>query len=169
MSNNVYVSMLVCWKEQRRLINVKINDDLNTIEKSIIEIYQLQQFNHFQAYQIQYYDEIYKTFMDLSSHTIEYFQKLVQKLLLPNSPTKDNQIWQLRIIPKTIEIIRMFNNTKEISSFPFALVDEDQESINTQIDNTSHSGRLYLILILLSIRLYSDSYGRLTGSCDIAN
>ncbi len=105
--------MLVCWNKQRRLINVKINDNLNTIEKSMIEIYQLEQFNHFQDYQIQYYDEIYKTFIDLSSQTIEYFQKLVEKLLSSNAPTKDHQIWRLRIIPKAIMTIRRFPNTKK--------------------------------------------------------
>ncbi len=30
--------MVVCWKEQQRLIGLKDNDDLNTIEKSIIDI-----------------------------------------------------------------------------------------------------------------------------------
>ncbi len=100
--------MLVCWKQQRRLINLKSDDDLNTIEKSIINSYHLQQINHFYEYQIQYYDKIYQTFIDLCSETIQRFQQLLRELLLPNAPSKNEIIWHLRMIPKAIEIIGMF-------------------------------------------------------------
>ncbi len=109
--------MLVCWKQQRRLINLKIDDDLNTIKKSIIDIYNLQQTNHFDEYQIQYYDEIYQEFIDLYSETIQRFQQVVQNLLLSDGSTKNENNWHLRIIPKAIEIIRMFNNIKIIFIF----------------------------------------------------
>lgn len=112
MTNNKCVTMLVCWKQQRRLINLKSDDDLNTIKKSIIDIYNLQQINHFDEYQIQYYDEIYQEFIDLYSETIQRFQQVVQKLLLSDGSTKNENNWHLRIIPKAIEIIRMFNNIK---------------------------------------------------------
>ncbi len=112
MTNNEYLTMLVCWKQQRRLINLKSDDDLNTIEKSVNNIYDLQQSNHFYKYQLQYYDPIYQTFIDLYSETIQRFQQLVQELLLSNAPSKNEKIWRLRIILKAIETICMFNNTK---------------------------------------------------------
>lgn len=117
MSNDTYVTMLVCWKRQRRLINIKSDDDLNTIKKSIIDIYNLQQTNHFDQYQIQYYDEIYQNFIDLYSETLQRFQQFVQKLLLSNTSSKNENIWHLRIIPKAIETMCMFNNIKIIFLF----------------------------------------------------
>ncbi len=129
--------MLVCWKKQRRLINVKMDEDLNTIEQLIIKSYQLEQFHHFQEYQIQYYDEAYQTFIDLSSQTIGFFQKLVEKLQSFNAPTKDHQIWRLRIIPKAIKTIRTFPNTgKRVTTYSFAFTGEvadDEESVNNTI------------------------------------
>jgi hypothetical protein len=117
MTNDEYVTLLVCWKEQRRLINLKINDDLNTIEKSIMNIYQLKQTKHFYDYQVQYYDKIYQTFIDLCAGTIQRFQQLMKELLLSDAPSKSEQIWRLLIIPKAIETIRMFSNREIFISF----------------------------------------------------
>ena len=113
MSNTTCIAMLVCWKEQRGLIDVNRADHCGSIEKSIIESYQLENFQHFREYQIQYYDESYRTFVDLSPQTMECFRKVVEKLLSTDAPTKDHPIWQLRIIRKATATIGWFSNIEE--------------------------------------------------------
>lgn len=112
MINNESIAMLVCWKQQRRLIHLKNDDDLNTIEKSIIDIYHLQQSNKFYEYQIQFYDQNYQTFIDLYSETIHIFQQLVKRLLSSDAPPKNEKIWCLQMIPKEIETTCMFSIKK---------------------------------------------------------
>jgi hypothetical protein len=108
MSKDEYITMVVCWKEQQRLIDLKDNDDLNTIEKSIIDIYHLQQSNVFYEHQVQFYDQNFQTFIDLCSETIHRFQQLVKYLQSKDAPSKTENIWRLKIIPKAIEKISMF-------------------------------------------------------------
>ena len=74
MADHEVVTMLVRWKDQRRLIKIKLNDDINAIEKAISNTYQLRQLNCLYEYQIQYYDSDSENFIDLYSETIDLFQ-----------------------------------------------------------------------------------------------
>jgi hypothetical protein len=112
MIDNECITMVVCWKQQQRFINLKSDDDLYTIEKSVIDIYHLQQSNIFNKHQIQYYDQNYQTFIDLCAETVHQFQQLIKTLRSPNAPSKTENIWRLKMIPKAIEKISMFNNNK---------------------------------------------------------
>jgi hypothetical protein len=100
MSNSEFISMLVCWEQQRRMINLKNDDSLYAIEKSVENIYNLHQSNNFYEYQIQYYNRHYQTFIDLCPESFTSFQQILQELFLPNAPPKSEQIWRLKVIPK---------------------------------------------------------------------
>lgn len=153
MTNNI--TMIVSLDQQRRLINLKIDETLDNIEKSIINVYSLKQKNYFHQYQIQYYDPIYKTFIDLYIETIERFHQLLQELLLPNAPSKDTNHWYLKIIPKATRMIHSIMK-KNFTSFFFLHVDDtfhdstvvcepanciEQESRNMQMDDTTSSSQ----------------------------
>jgi hypothetical protein len=112
MVDNQYITMIVRWNDQRRPIEININDDLNAIENSISNTYQLQQVTNLYKYQIQYYDNDYENFMDLYPASFNSFQKLLSKLLLPEAPPKNSKEWVLKIIPRTIETMRKLNITK---------------------------------------------------------
>lgn len=120
---NVTAPMLVCWKQQRRIIDVKEEDNLKKIESLVMDIYSIDQL---QDIQVQYYDEIYQTFVDLCTQTMEEFRRVVRKLLRNDAPSKKNQIWRLRIIS------RDFNTQKY----------DELESIS---DQTNISGRISII------------------------
>lgn len=106
--NNQSIKMIVRWNEQRREINININDNLNTIERSIISIYQLQNTNIFQKYQIQYYHHDYQKFMDLYSDSFDEFKKLLQKLVSADAPLKSTRNWVLKIVSRSIGFIRKY-------------------------------------------------------------
>jgi len=112
MVDNQYITMLVCWNDQRRPMEININDDLNAIKNSISNTYQLQQITNLYKYQIQYYDSDYENFMDLYPASFNSFQKLLSKLLLPEAPPKNSKEWVLKIVPRTIETMRKLNITK---------------------------------------------------------
>lgn len=97
---NIDIAMLVCWKQQRRIIHVKSEDDFKTIERLISESYALQQTNLLQEMQIQYYDQCYQTFIDLCPQTMGEFRKLIDKLSRMDAPEKNKKIWRLRLIPR---------------------------------------------------------------------
>jgi hypothetical protein len=112
MTDNGHIAMFVQWKEQLRLIQIKMTDDLNSIEKSVIDTYQLKQVNCLYRHQIQYYVANYESFIDLYSDTFTSFKQLLQTLSSPNSPPKSSKEWILRIVAKATETICMLNNTK---------------------------------------------------------
>jgi hypothetical protein len=112
MADNEYISMLVCWKEQRRVIKINIDDDINTIEKTISKTFQLEEVDGLSEYQIQYFDNEHQRFIDLYPDTLNPFRQLVQKLLSPEAPPKSNREWFLKIVSKTVETIRTLNNAK---------------------------------------------------------
>lgn len=104
--NNENLTMIVRWDEQRREIDININDDLNTIEKNIMNIYQLQQMNIFNKYQVQYYHSDYQKFMDLYHQSFHNFQNFLRKLLSTEAPPKSAKEWVLKIVEKAVEHIR---------------------------------------------------------------
>jgi len=104
--------MIVRWNYQRREIEININDDLDAIKKGISNIYQLQQVTNLYKYQIQYYDSDYEKFMDLYPASFNSFQKLLNKLLLPEAPPKNSKEWVLKIVPRTTETMRKLNIRK---------------------------------------------------------
>jgi hypothetical protein len=106
------VLMLVRWGEQLRQTKIKINDDINTIEKAISDTYQLQQVNNLHTYQIQFYDGNSDNFMDLYPDTFNTFQQILNKLLSPEAPPQSAKEWYLRIIPKAVQTIRKLNTIK---------------------------------------------------------
>jgi hypothetical protein len=109
MDTNGQITMLVRWVDQRRPIKVNINDDLNTIEKTINDCYQLQQANDLREYQIQYYNSDYQHFTDLYPGTFDTFQQLLRKLSSSEAPPKSAKEWLLKIVSKTVQPIRKFN------------------------------------------------------------
>ena len=137
MSINVDVPMLVCWKQQRRIIHLKFEDDLKTIERLVFESYVLKQGNLLQEIQIQYYDDSYQTFIDLCSQTIEQFQKLMEKLCRSDAPGKNKKIWRLRIIS------RNFSEYKA----------DEQGSVQSHTNTITASGRISIGKILVLINL----------------
>ncbi|CAF3395796.1 unnamed protein product [Rotaria sp. Silwood1] len=106
MNTDKSIRMLACWKDQRRPVLIKIDDDISTIEKTIINVFELQQVNNFYEYQIQYYDHDYERFVDLYSETLHLFQQNLYKLLALEAPQKSSKQWTLKVVSKTIETIR---------------------------------------------------------------
>ena len=105
MADKKRVQLLVSWKEQRRLIEVKCDDEIISVEHAIINTFELQ-LNNLHEYQIQYYDDCYRQFIDLYSGTLELFQKCLRQLLSSSPPPKHTEKWHLKIIPRTSEIMR---------------------------------------------------------------
>jgi hypothetical protein len=111
MEDNQYITMVIRWNKQQRPIKININDDLNDIETTIHNTYQLQ-VNNLYKYQIQYYNSEYEKFMDLYSADFNLFQKLLCTLLSPEAPPKPAKEWILKIVPKNVETIRKLNIIK---------------------------------------------------------
>jgi hypothetical protein len=105
MTDNEYIKLVASWKEQRRPIMIKINDDISAIEKAIIHAYQLTQVNSLSEYQIQYYDTDHEDFIDLYSDTLNLFQQLLHKLSSRDAPRKSTPAWTLKIVSKTVKTI----------------------------------------------------------------
>ena len=101
MEKIVTSDMLVSWGTQQRLISVKVDDNIKDIKKAIRAVYQLKG-NVFNDYQIQYYDNIYEQFIDLSHDRLEAFQNILKKLSSSEAPPKSNNDWMLRIVKKSI-------------------------------------------------------------------
>jgi hypothetical protein len=121
MAASKSVRMFVQWKEQRRPINIKINDDLPTIEKAIINTYQLKKVNNLEGQQIQYYDRISKHFIDLYSETFDCFKQTLQ-LLSSEPPSRSTKSWTLNVVSKAIDIIRKLNDRKLFNQFYFFVI-----------------------------------------------
>ena len=117
MADNKSVTMFVQWKEQRRPIKIKINDDLPTIEKAIINTYQLKKVNSLEGQQIQYYHESSENFIDLYSETFDCFKETLQ-LLLTEPPIPKAKTWTLNIVSKAIDT-RKLNDKKLFNQFIF--------------------------------------------------
>lgn len=94
------IEMLVTWNQQTRIISLKTDDDVTSIENMIMNTFQLVKLKTFTNYQIQYYDNNRQTFIDLYPQTLEYFKKLLQKLSSNEAPTQSSNEWKLRIVPK---------------------------------------------------------------------
>ncbi|CAF0790276.1 unnamed protein product [Rotaria sordida] len=148
MTNDEQINMLVCWKEQRRQVLIKINDDISTIEKTIINVFQLQQVNNLYEYQIQYYDNDYQRFVDLYPETLHLFQQILHKLLSPNAPLRSTKQWILKIVSKAFETIRhrLGESTDDTYSYQQEndrtelMLNENTSSITDNIELSSLSG-----------------------------
>ena len=114
MGDNKSITMFVKWGKQRRPIQIKQNDDLNTIEKVIMNSYQLKQINDLNGQQIQYYDSDYDMFIDLYDDTYNSFKQVLNNLFSSSPPPKSRKEWMLNIIPKTTELISMLIKNKKL-------------------------------------------------------
>ncbi|CAF2772898.1 unnamed protein product [Rotaria sp. Silwood2] len=141
--------MVGLWKEQRRLVPIKITDDIPTIEKTIINVFKLQEINNFNEYQIQYYDNDYQRFIDLYSETLHLFHQILHKLSSADAPLKSSKQWALKIVPRTIETIRprlgkstsddTYNYQQENDRTELCM-NESNLSLTNNIDPSSFSG-----------------------------
>lgn len=112
------ITMLAWFGNQRRPIDIKLTDDLDTIEKSIKHTYRLRGHD-LGAYQLQYYDSDYEKFVDLYPKSLGAFRKLLKKLSLPNAPPKSTKEWLLKIIERSVPDRRSFSMNDLISYHSF--------------------------------------------------
>ncbi|UJR09698.1 hypothetical protein I4U23_013929 [Adineta vaga] len=164
MANDECNKLLVCWEQHRRFIYVDNNDNLDTIKQSIIKVYSLQQSIDFINYQIQYYDEIYQTFIDLSDNTLDDFRELLQKLQTSDISTRNEKIWCLNVIPNKMARINLTSSdpvTVDINNYPpkknsDKSIEQSTSETNNQIDDSTSS--------LDSMINITDLYGVSTSS-----
>jgi hypothetical protein len=112
MTDTASVTMFVHWEEQRREIELNVNDDINTIKDNIVNIFELEQINDLSDYQIQYYDRKWGKFFDLYPKTLHLFQEFLHEFLSPDAPPKSAKEWHLKIVFKNTATRRKFCSTK---------------------------------------------------------
>lgn len=100
------IPMVISWGNQRRLVDIMLSSHFKDIKRAIRVAYQLK-WNIFEDYQIQYYDNIYEQFIDLSPDRFEAFQNLLKILSSSEAPSKSTNHWVLQIVKKSIPNQRM--------------------------------------------------------------
>ena len=105
MNTHGSVSVLVRWQEQQRLIEVKVDEELQTIETAIQEAFSLQTSHEFDSYQVQFYDRSYETYIDLHEAALPSFHQLIKKLASDTAPPKYSESWRLKIVPKITKVV----------------------------------------------------------------
>ena len=96
----IRVTMLVCFGNQRRPIEIRSNDDIDKIEKTIRNNFHLE-VNDLSHYQIQYFDADYEKFVDLYSKSLTDFRNLLKRLSSPNAPPKSTREWLLKLTERS--------------------------------------------------------------------
>ena len=98
MASDASLSILVLWSQQARFISLSADVDLITVENAIRDVYQIEGLDVFREYQIQFYDRVYHTFVDLHAGSLATFQQLLHELRSPQARPNSDQTWQLRVI-----------------------------------------------------------------------
>ncbi|CAF2152728.1 unnamed protein product [Rotaria magnacalcarata] len=127
------ITMLVLWGEQRRLVSIKINDNLSIIENAIIIAFDLQRINHLPNHQLQYYDNSRQRFIDLYSGTVHAFQQVLRKLSSPEPPPQSSKEWFLKIVLKTITT-KHHNSRESITDDTYSYQQENDTTVFSECE-----------------------------------
>ncbi|CAF1424765.1 unnamed protein product [Adineta steineri] len=167
MTNNEPITMVVHWKEQRRLMTINRDDDMSTIEKAIVDIYQLQKVYNLSEYQIQYYDIIHQTFIDLYPGTFLLFQQLLLKLSSEAPPPRKTKAWILKIVPKTVETMC---HTFQDDTYNYQQANDPTEFLPTEKpSSTMHNSTIPLFFSCGSRTDNPNNLSRVTSQIDDDN
>ena len=98
MASDTPLSILVIWSRQRRFISLSVDVDLMTVENAIRDVYQIEAVGLFREYQIQFYDRVYRSYVDLYAGSLAAFRQLLRELRSSKAQPNGDQTWQLRII-----------------------------------------------------------------------
>jgi hypothetical protein len=105
------ISMLVCYQSQKRKIVITTDANLNMIEYTICNMFNLVQLHQ---YQVQFYDTEFQEYIDLYPETWNEFVQLFHTLSTPPSLPKSKPEWRLLVVCKMVDITQA-NNTESAS------------------------------------------------------
>ena len=106
MAQSWVIWMLVHLESQKRPVIIAKNDDLNTLQHRIYQVFELPLVNGHYQYQAQFYDTEFGQHIDLCSVTWEKFLVLCRTLSTQSSPDKQHQEWHLKIINKAVSTVQ---------------------------------------------------------------
>ena len=112
--------MMVCFRDQRRFIQVKLTDSNSAIQQACFHVYDLNRSSGSRSFQIQFYQSEYQQFVDLETNELKFVQ-LLALLASSEAPPRPDIHWCLRIIETTMSNTRSSSRWNKCAIHPSLL------------------------------------------------